>query len=130
MTTILRQLASSTTEPAEWMAGTCFVAPSRWDSEPHKTEGSQDADPSHPAVPIRSHAELSPELKRCVQLLEDDFYRQAEYLSIDDVARVISRRNLPSIDADGVWKQLHELGISVKGPVISNGRSLAAGAFV
>ncbi len=52
-------------------------------------------------------------VERAVAILRSEFRRQSRFLSYDDVARVVSRRNLDSDHAAAVWARLSSLGIEV-----------------
>lgn len=65
------------------------------------------------AIPV---SDTEPNLKRvdrCVGALNDDFYRQGNNLSADDVDRATSRRKLSPLEVELVWRRLAELGIQL-----------------
>ena len=55
-------------------------------------------------------------LARCVELLLDDFVRQGNHLSVDDVARVLSRRDVAAEDWTAIFERLAASGVSISGP--------------
>ena len=61
-----------------------------------------------------------------LELLYQDYFRQGEYLGIDDVLRVIDRRGLEPTEALAVHRELNELGITISDERTANDRPTRA----
>jgi len=57
---------------------------------------------------------------RCVELLIDDYARQGNHLSFDDVTRVLSRRNAAPNDWSAVLERLAVMGVTIADPVAAH----------